>query len=135
MSKHFNGTRKDYAVTLGLAKAGKGRMSREAHAAVDKAIAEGMTFTDVRVSKDAAPKGPVVAKDGPQDAVENPYGDAFMRYPMDQLFTYEDDKGKSHVVNARQACMGCGYSLVGHTCNSPVVLTKHGKRPVRPKGE
>lgn len=41
------GTRKDYAISLGLATAGRGRMSREALAAVEKAIAEGYIFDDM----------------------------------------------------------------------------------------
>lgn len=41
----FEGSAKDYAASLGLAKPGKGRMSREATEAVAKARAEGMTFS------------------------------------------------------------------------------------------
>ena len=135
MTQHFNGTRKDYAASLGLAKRGKGRMSLEATAAVNKAIADGMTFSDYRISKaspDAA--GPVVEKAGPQDQTENVYADAYMRYEMDQEFTYSVD-GKAYVISARPACMTCGFSLVGHTCSDPVVLTYHGAQRVKPKGE
>ena len=41
----FEGSAKDYAASLGLAKPGKGRMGREATEAVAKARAEGMTFS------------------------------------------------------------------------------------------
>lgn len=120
---------KEYAASLGLANAGRGRMSREAHAAIAKAIEEGMTFDDYAVK--GRERGPVVEKtpkavkqDTPKDEAEgtNVYAQAFMRYPMDQMFKGTDSEGKTHKVGARNACMNCGYSLVGHTCNSPVVL-------------
>lgn len=44
-------TRKEYAVSLGLASPGRGRMSKEAHEAIRAAEAEGMVFADK-----AAPK-------------------------------------------------------------------------------
>lgn len=39
-------TAREYLITKGLAKPGRGRLSRDAHAVLAKAIAEGMTFTD-----------------------------------------------------------------------------------------
>ena len=128
---------KQYAVKLGLAKAGKGRMSREAHAAIQKAISEGMTFEDygTPAKSQKTVKVDKSAKDGPQDVVQNPYAEPAYRYPRDQKFVYVDDNGKSHEIDARQACMNCRYSLVAHQCHNPVVLTKHGRRAVRPKGE
>ena len=131
---------KDWAVEQGLCKAGRGRMPREAHAAIQKAIEGGMSFSDYRGAPVAKGQKPIVVKkkaeDKPTGEAEgfNQYAAAFMRYPMDQEFTYHHD-GKTYVINGRGACMDCGYSLVGHTCNSPVVLTKHGAQPVKPKGE
>lgn len=129
---HYNGTRKDYAASLGLAKPGKGRMSREAHEAVDKAIADGMTFNDYRVAVRPSEDAPKVIV-GPNEEA-NVYADAFYRYERDQEFTYSAD-GKAYVISGKPACMNCGYSLVGHTCNDPVVLTYHGVQSVKPKGE
>lgn len=133
----YKGTRKDWAVEHGFAKPGKGRMSREAHAALEKVIAEGMTFTDYRVAVRASgtSKGSEEAPKviGPNEEA-NVYADAFMRYELDQQFTYNVD-GKAHVINGRGVCRECGYSLVGHTCNTPVVLTQHGWQAVKPKGE
>jgi hypothetical protein len=82
------------------------------------------------VSKEK-PEGEVVAKPSEFDQ----YAPAFMRYPLDQVFTYTDDKDKAHTIDARQVCMPCGYSLCGHGCSDPVVLTRHGVRHVKPKGE
>lgn len=124
---------KEYAVSKGLARPGKGRMSREAHEAIRKAIDEGMSFSDYQVTKTDKSAG--AEESTPLDVVFNPYAEAFYRYSQDQKFVYRDDNGKTHEISGKPACMGCGYSLVGHTCNSPVVLTYHGIRAVTPKGE
>lgn len=39
-------TRKEYAISLGLAKPGRGRMSKEAHAAIAEAEARGQVFDE-----------------------------------------------------------------------------------------
>jgi hypothetical protein len=39
---------REYAISLGLAKPGKGKLSFAAHAAIQKAIADGMEFTDYK---------------------------------------------------------------------------------------
>jgi hypothetical protein len=134
---------KDWAVQQGYCKAGRGRMPREAHAAIQKAIAGGMSFSDykgapaakgaktVEIRKDQADAG-TVSKGDPE---LNQYAEAFYRYPMDQKFSYIDPDGKSKIVGARVACMTCGYSLVGHVCDKPVVITYHGPQSVTPKGE
>ena len=130
--------RKEYAVSLGLATAGKGRMSREALAAIDKARAEGRTFDDDTPDAPKAPKPvkapsrPVVRnfteptrsyRTGAVETSESVMGDVFTRYEMTQLFKGTDSNGKEHKgINVAQACYTCGYSLLGHTCNEPKVL-------------
>lgn len=132
----FNGTRKDYAISLGLATAGRGRMSLAAHEAVNKAIAEGMSFSDhgSAIVKGETPKGPTVSK---ADSAYNEYAAAFERFPHDQMFFYVNAKGKRVTLNGRAVCRECGYSLVGHTCTdtAPTVLTGDGWQSVRPVGE
>ena len=139
-TKHFKGTEKDYAVTLGLATAGRGRMSLEAKAAVAKAKAAGMVFkgkgaptATVSVSKTTKKDDGTVTKETEEKEV-NQYADAFYRYPRDQMFSYEHE-GKKFKINGKGACMNCGYSLIGHTCNDAVVLTYHGAQKVSPVGE
>jgi hypothetical protein len=39
-------TRKEYAISLGLAKPGRGRMSKEAHEAISQALADGYVFAE-----------------------------------------------------------------------------------------
>jgi hypothetical protein len=130
-------TRREYLISKGLAKPTRGKLSREALAEIDRAIREdGMQFSDLQdrpvVVKRAKPDRPKDANESVTD--ENKYAAAFMRYPLDQEFTYTHE-GKTYTVSARLACMPCGYSLVGHMCNDPVVLTYHGAQSVRPKGE
>lgn len=60
----FEGSAKDYAASLGLAKAGKGRMSAAALEAVAKARENGMTFSKENVAPSAprASAAPVAEK-------------------------------------------------------------------------
>jgi len=124
-------TKREYAASLGLAIAGaRGRMSREANAAIDKARSEGTVFSDdgpvvVKAPKASKPasvsvkvtRGPVV------ETSQSVMGDVFTRYEMTQMFKGFDSQGKEHKnINVAQACYTCGYSLLGHTCNEPKVL-------------
>ena len=120
--------RKEYAVSLGLATAGRGRMSREALEAIEKARAEGMTFDDdapapvkrektVKVSE----KRPVRAAVTHTRETDGVMADTSLRYPLDQQFKGTDSNGKTHIVSGKNACT-CGYSLVGHICNEPTAL-------------
>jgi len=129
-------TRREYLVTKGLAKEGRGKLSRAAHEEIARAVASGMEFSDLQ-------DRPVVVKRTPKErpadgnvevTEENRYAGAFMRYPLDQVFKY-DHEGKSYEITGRTACMTCGFSLVGHICNHAVGLTFHGQKELSPKGE
>ena len=125
--------RKEYAVSLGLVKAGRGRMSREALAAIDAAKAKGMVFDDDPTAPKPEPKPTAAPVEGEGF---NAYANAFMRYPMDQEFKATDSNGKTHKVNSRQICVPCGLSLVGHRCGAPRVLLGNCEIvPVIPIGE
>jgi hypothetical protein len=106
--------------------------------AIAKARADGWTFggESVVINKDK-PKGPVVAKDKPEpkDNGEgvNVYAAAFYRFGEGTEFQYEHE-GKFYPASERTACMGCGYSLIGHTCDTMVGLTKHGQKVITVKG-
>ena len=117
--------RKEYAVSLGLATAGKGRMSREALDAIDKARAEGQVFDDDVVSTPtprAQREVTVKTPDSPPVAVmpggEEHVMGLIMRYPIDKEFKVHDSLGKTHTVNARAICRNTGVSLCGCPCNS-----------------
>jgi len=117
--------RREYAASLGLAIAGaRGRLSREALAAIEKAHAEGMTFDD-----DGAVKTSSTHKEKSEKTVKHSFdgsGDSLVknetRYPMDSSWEGKDSNGKKHRVSGRNVCRNCGYSLCGHTCNIPVTL-------------
>lgn len=95
----------------------------------------GVKFTDW-------PKGKVVqvqSKTDPETTVtkverdpglsnEKVISEIFIRYD-DTLYEAMESDGTRH--NLRQACI-CGYSLVGHVCDSPQILTKskQGHQPV-----
>jgi hypothetical protein len=127
----FVGTPKDWAVSKGLAKPGKGRMSREAHEAFNKAVRDGL--------KIVAPDGPVkrepkpVSTDSDSGPVEdkpkefNPYADAFICNPIDSLFVGYDD-GKKFTIKARNVCKRTGYSIAGCGCagNKHITLSPNG---------
>lgn len=127
-------TKREYAVSLGLATMGRGRLSREAHAAIAKAEAEGMVFSDTKpvVNTPSATK-PVkpVSNEG-----AGMIGEIVQLWPNDALFEGVDSHGKKHVVNARQVCRNSGYSMTSCPCGREhevlVASLEHIK--VTPKG-
>ena len=92
---------RDYLVSQGLAKPGRGRFSSEAKAALVEAIASGMTFTDF--------VGEGVVK-------EPSYDPAPMTYPNGTAAFKIGGK-----VSMKEACNGCGYSLYWCECHRPRV--------------
>lgn len=123
-------TKREYAASLGLAIAGaRGRMSREAHAAILKAEGEGMVFSDpspvtvaVKAPKEKKNKAPKEKRETPEGGDgAGVMADTFYRHPLGTMFKGFDSNGKQHIVSGANACQ-CGYSLVGHTCNFPTAL-------------
>ena len=118
-------TKREYLVSLGLAKAGRGKFSNEAKAALEKALAEGMTFSDQTppaknsVTKNSTGKTEVKSSD--QNSVPYVSPDEY-RFPEDAYRAVGKRKGKRTVYSMREACNNCGYSLTNHLCASPSVL-------------
>ena len=112
-------TRREYAVSLGLAKMTRGRLSLEAKNAIAEAEAKGMKFSDSGV------KAVVRNDDGTTETVtvaapENYFGATpDPRYPNDSWYVAGDKKKK---VSSRAACGNCNYSLSHHKCGDPVAL-------------
>jgi hypothetical protein len=119
--------RRAYAITLGLAIPGRGRLSRAAAAACDAAAIGGMVFSDSTASV-AAPrtaKGGVFAKTVRQptqveDDEQFNVQDAL--YPNEQTWRYEDGQ----ILNGRAVCSPCGYSLQYHRCSNPSAVVSPG---------
>lgn len=121
--------RKEWAVQQGLATPGRGRLSREALDAIEKARAEGMTFDDdngVSAPRKPREKSEKAASGSKSTKAKSDGGDGFFanetRYPIDSKWAGFDSKNKKHTISGRNVCFNCGYSLCGHTCNSPVAL-------------
>lgn len=115
---------RDYLVSKGLAKPGRGRFSAEAKAELVKAISEGRVFSDFIIEK-------------PTGAVDKPVAVAAKPAPnvkeVQELTSYRYDENTHKAVDAngnsytvRSACFHCGYSLVVCHCASPRIVTKEG---------
>lgn len=112
-------TKREYAISLGLAKPGRGRLSAAAHEAINKAISEGMTFSD------SAP-APAEKNDKPKPEPKSSSGDEknFFGPTPDKRFNggwYIVVNGKNKSVSGREVCRTCGYSLDYHICNLPTI--------------
>lgn len=141
----FNGSAKDYAVTLGLAKPGKGRMSVPAREAVEKARQGGMTFSkeSVQPTKRVVRAG----SDSPQakpakttEAKFEEYRDGAPRVHArgTEFVGYVDGKRiVTGLNNGAVACMNSGYSVAYCGEDSHKVLLSAASEPVtiRVKGD
>lgn len=117
-------TQRDYLVSKGLAKPGRGRFSGEAKAAIAAAIAEGMVFSDAKPAP-AKPKATKPKVDSPKDTPETVSGDGTFfesDYPHYGKRWYTEVKNKRVEVSNRAACANCRYSLIAHICNTPEVI-------------
>ena len=107
-------TRRDWLVEKGLAKPGRGRMSKEAHEAINEAIANGMKFSDVKDSGDK----PVKSEEVTKNALS---GDFFGETPAQIYFGNwkMTDRGKTVTLSEKEVCSTCGISLGWHRCSNP----------------
>jgi hypothetical protein len=110
-------TEREYLVSLGLAKPSRGRYSREAIAALEKAKGEGMTFDlpahkQVTTTKDVPVKKPTKTKGAPED--RTPVTESY-RFPLPARVTKRDettgfalmDIGTRSVVVEIRTCGQC----------------------------
>lgn len=115
---------RDWLVKQGLAKQGRGRFSREAKAALAKAISEGMSFSDFKLTGDEAPKVQRVAEFRTATPV------VVDRQPFrTQKVVWAVDKGTkpSHapLVVTLDSCAGCSKSISYCGCSSGPKLPKY----------
>lgn len=122
-------TKRDYAISLGLAKPTRGRMSREANAAIAKAEAEGMVFTDSRST------APVKTDSSSGDSAAKPVKDSvratgtFTGPTPSQLFDggwYVVEGDKVTQLSGKEVCRTCNNSLDWHRCASPTFPAWNG---------
>jgi hypothetical protein len=123
---------REYLVSKGLAKDGRGKVSNDAKAALTSALASGTVFEDY--PKDAT--GPVAPKvDRPhkvkprREAVDSGVvASIAYRFPEGEYVARETVSGK--VRSMREACHTCRVSLVGHGCASPTIVSTDGTTSV-----
>jgi hypothetical protein len=117
-------TRREYAISKGLATPGRGRMSREAHAAIEKAELDGMVFTDPKpVTKADKIATREAARPAPRKTVvQTPVqeNDTLVSKPFTGKFEAKMPGGKRKAVSERTACT-CGASLCYCLCSPPTV--------------
>lgn len=116
--------KREWLVSKGLAKAGRGKFSNAAKAALAKAEAEGIVFDDTPAPAKAAPKPKVEKTEAAGEYVnEIMFANEMPNYGREWFIR----EGKKRIpVGSATVCGNCRYSLIGHVCNSPVVL-RHGE--------
>jgi hypothetical protein len=114
-------TRKDYAIKLGLASKGRGRLSRAAHAACDAAEADGVVFVDRKTSTSVnaspLPGAPIHAEPGTEVA-EDPYA----HHPAPTrsgMLMFSNGNTTLDKVSSKEACAECGRSFGWCRCAIP----------------
>lgn len=115
-----------------IEKIGRGRISLDNHAWLRDQYIAGVRFTDY-VPKD------VTVSDKPEAAAPKPgnaqsvttvknLSQVYIRYPEGRYVVHETLSGKARSM--REACNGCGLSLIGHTCDSPAIVSTDGRQSV-----
>ncbi len=118
-------TRREYAISKGLAQPGKGRMSNAARQAIEEAEANGMTFSDSapaslerRIAARTAAKTVPTPNRPVQPTVQEKA--ELLSKPFTGKFEAQMPDGKSKALSERTACT-CGASLVYCHCKVPTV--------------
>lgn len=120
-------TKREYLVSLGLAKPGRGKFSNDAKAVLAKAIADGKVFSD------AEPKVSVPRANKGADNSPKPTGETLYICPSDFRFPEGEyvakAAGKSYSM--RECCNTCRVSLTNHGCDNPTIHNNISVKIVR----
>lgn len=106
-------TQREYLVSLGLAKPGRGRFSTEAKAALAKAVEEGMTFTDTK-------EAPQASADASEHPRPRPQGEASPSVRKDggvPLLIVGGSPTKLRNISSLKGLTVEGYRVGFDTCN------------------
>lgn len=119
-------TRREALVEQGLAKAGRGKFSKDALAWLDAQRAKGVKFSDDDGPvKPVKPTGPVESKPEAPKVIDPRLTPVIFpedyRFPENLYRAVAWVDGKKVVHGMREACNTCGYSLTNHICELPVV--------------
>lgn len=116
---------REYLVSKGLAKAGRGKFSNDAKAELQRAMAAGMVFDDYKPTGRVVTVRPKVevVKTPKEKAMESDYiSPSDFRFPESEYVAVYFEGGKRKTVGMREVCSNCGYSLTNHGCNAPTIL-------------
>jgi len=101
----------------------RGRISKENHEWLNDqiknhglVISDSKATTTVKVVNGVTDKVVIVATPNPEYRSMDE-----MRYPLDMYIARDTD---GNTYSMREACQPCGYSLVDHRCEDPIVLGK-----------
>lgn len=124
-------SKREYLVSKGLAKPGRGKFSNAAKEAIAKAEADGMKFSDgtgatgiltknsAGGQSDQKTETPVVKAD-PRDSLY--VSPADFRFPeAEYVAVARDNNGKRVLHSMRECCNTCRVSLTNHMCNTPTI--------------
>jgi hypothetical protein len=122
---------RDWLVSKGLAKEGRGKFSNAARDALDKAVSEGMSFSDYpkgvtgrKPARKVTARKRAVASKQVNSEERTLEGMAEYTFPSD--FRYPEAsyvaKAGSKVYSVREVCNTCRVSLTNHICLSPTIL-------------
>lgn len=114
-------TKRDWLVSQGLAKPGRGKFSNAAKEALANAEANGTKFSDSTTGPTKT--GPVVSSKaevvGNSDPTSSPYVfPSDFRFPEGEYRAVGSD-GKTYSM--RECCNTCRVSLTNHACNAPTI--------------
>ncbi len=116
-------TKREYAVSLGLAKPSRGKFSTAAKEAIAAKEAEGYVFADATTATAPAPATKDEAKPVPADPRDSLYiCPSDFRFPEEEWKAVAVVDGKRVVYSMRECCNNCRCSLTNHMCNTPSVL-------------
>lgn len=116
---------REYLVSKGLAKPGRGKFSNDAKAELQRAMSSGMTFDDYKPTGRVVTVRPKVevVKTPKEKAMESEYiSPSDYRFPESEYQAIGRVDGVKHVWSMREVCSNCGYSLTNHGCNAPMVF-------------
>lgn len=123
-------TKRDYLVSKGLAKPGRGKFSNVAKEELARAEAAGMKFSDTGPVHQARPENPSNSTPKKESTPVLSPGDSLYVYPSD--FRYPEAEYKAvgtdgKTYSMRECCNTCMVSLTNHACNTPTI---HGNMVV-----
>lgn len=136
-------TEREYLVSLGLAKAGRGRYSAEAKSALEKAKQDGMIFDEpsyrvLQMQSQTRSKVEVKPKSSNKTVTKHPKppsGIGVIELQPRSVaegakFVHTGANGKRQTISDTNVCGNCGVSLGWHKCSNPTALVRGHIQPV-----